>query len=546
MSEEELYAPRSVKPRTRRYKRMPVIAMDNQNPMGVDDALYEDGTIRHFDYNELPDMEPTLFTRVGSADWLASINKMFEISHPTTWQYRVSSNERGIVRPDGLKLATRVTVAIHFFGFKGGNYHKLIDPVTMYGHGLDTIWPGDEPRIIRLLSWAQTIRDFCDQNALDVRPTIGGIGAQFLTDRRFYPQARRKTPRTINERARENLPGNHYALTVAPNPNEEFTAWYLDQHQAHHYHARTASLPSSNSLYAYGRFADLAEIVWKEVPDDFKGLLCLDLQAPKKKAPFDWINRRTKAFKDGHNFIFTNELDHILDMGYVIKGVRAAWGSFERDMGLARYATWAGQQLADCTGNVKWLKPLLLATYGTLAIKAGYGETIFRLSKGTPVEVLTGHHTLPGMLSQRKKKLDPGIANVIHRGMIEAGCRSESIGLAQWLTTQKYQVLCIYADAIIVRQDDDNPNLPVTSNGEPFLPEPWRIKSDLNHLQFVSKQAFISGEMTKLPGVTRELKGYATHRHAHTAPTKPMYEALSGRKLTAKEIDDKKLKRKKI
>lgn len=530
---EEPYAPRSVKPRTRTYKRLPVVAL-NVTGSVLSEAGEVDAVGRLL--VDLPQMPPTLFAMVGSADFLAELNMTFSQTHPDTWQYRVSSNERGIVRPGGLKVATRVTVAVHFFGFKGGNYHKLIDPVVMYGHSLDTIWPGPQGPLIRLLEWAVAIRDFCDENQMEVRPTIGGISAQFLTDRRFYSSSRRKVPRAINERARENLPGNHYALTVTPSPHEEFTAWYLDQYQAHHYHARTTPLPSSNSLYAFGRFTDLEEICWKQPHPGFHGLYCLDLCAPAKQPPFDWISHRTKAWKDGRNFIFSNELQHVLDMGYTINGVRAAWGSYQQDTGLPRYATWAGQQL-ERHGAQPWIKPLLLATYGTLAIKAGYGETIFRLAKGTPVEILTGHHTLPGMLSQRKKKLDPGIANVIHRGMIEAGCRSDSIGLAQWLTAQNFSVLSIYADAVIVRVDEDQTL--------PDIPEPWRLKQTLNHLQFVSKQAFMSGEMTKLPGVSQELKAYA-QGSAGTAPHKPLYEALSGRRLGLKEIEKRNLKRKRI
>jgi hypothetical protein len=514
----ELFAPRTVRPRTRRYKRLPVVALDRET------ARTETGeTGFTADIPELlPAMDSALFAMVGAADWLASISPQLAQSYPDTWQYGVSSHERGIIRPDGLKVAARVTMVIHQFGFKGGNYHKIIDPVSMYGHKLDVIWPGPEDRIVRLLKWAVAIRDFCDENQMEVRPTIGGISAQFLTDRRFYSGPRRKVPRAINERARHEQPGNHYALAVLPSPRQEFTASYLDQHRAHHYHARTTPLPDANSLYAFGRFTDLEEITFTEPQEGFHGLYCLDLCAPASEAPkFDWINWRTKAFKQGRNFVFSNELPHLLDMGYTVNGVRAAWGSFERDTGLPKYATFANQQL-DKYGSLPWIKPLLLATYGTLATKAGYGERIYRLAKrGQPVEVLTGHHTLPGLLVRRANRLEPGIANVIHRGMIEAACRSESVGLAQWLEHEGYRVLSIYADAVIVRQDE--------GQCLPEIPEPWRLKSELTHLQFINKQAFISGEMTKLPGVSRELRDYTTRGTTRTKPRK--FEALTGKEV---------------
>ncbi len=514
---EEPYAPRTVKPRSRKYKRLPVVALDSHS------CLFENGEIRDISdvCLSLQDHQPTLFAMVGSADFLSELDEHYHALHPKSWQYRATSNERGIIRPDGMKVAARVTVAVHFFGFKPGNFHKLIDPVTMYGHKLDDIWPGDQPHLQRLLAWAVHIRDFCADNQMDVRPTIGAISAQFLTDPRFYPDKRRKVPRQINQRAREELPGNHYALAVTPTPKHEYTAWYLDQHQAHHYHAQHTPLPSSNSLYAYGSFLRLKsdDIVWDKPAEGFYGLYCLDLCAPPKHIPFDWISHKTKAWHDGINFVFSNELQHVLDMGYTINGVRAAWGSFERDTGLALYAQFAGEQL-DRYDNQPWIKPLLLATYGTLATRAGHGETIFRLAKrGTPVEVLTGRRTLPGILTRRPHKLEPGIANVIHRGMIEAGCRSESVGLAQHLEHLGFHVLSIYADAVIVRQDGDK-NLPELFN-------PWRVKATLNHLQFLSKQAFMSGEMTKLPGVNRETLKYRQRATGH-APHKMMTEALTG------------------
>lgn len=500
--------PRTVKPRARIYPRRPVIAIDDDGNWIGENGIAGSTSDLFLRLHEYP---PTIFVKQGAADFVAKLDQTYRLSHKDSWQWRVTEQERAIIRPGGFKAATRVTTTVHFFGFKhgsgkrhkAGNYHKILDPVTMYGQGLATVWPGNEPIIARLLEWGTAIRDFCDENGLDVRPTIGSLGAQFLTDRRFYPHARRKVPWAINARARQELPGNHYALYVHPSPRREFTAQYLDQHRAHHYHARTTALPDADSLYAHGYFVNLAKPIWDEIPDDFYGLLSLDLEAPQRG--------RYNFLQSGTRFVWTNEVTLLRDLGYRILGIRAAWGSNKRDEGITRYARYAGMQL-DRFDDAPWLKPILLATYGTLATRATWGETVFKLAKkGMPVSLCTGHHSLDGMLIRAPRKLEPKIANVIHRGMIEAATRADSIGLADFLTTAGYRVLSIYADAVMVEHDDDLPPIPV-------LPEPWRVKRTLNHLQFINKQAFMSGEMTKLPGVGQELKAYALSSNTKKAP----------------------------
>jgi hypothetical protein len=502
------HPPQLVKPRNRTFKHHPVVAV------GGGWTLSEHGEVQASEalYGMLPSMPSTLFAIQNAVVWLSQLDAHF--GGDPAWQWRVTASERDVVRPDGVKIASRPSTLVHYFGFKHGNYHKLIDPVSMYGHRLSTIWPENtNDELTALLEWAVTLRNFCEQNRLDVRPTVGGISAQFLTDKRFYPKARRKVPAAINERAREAMPGNHYHLVVAPSYQHEFTAYYLDQHRAHHYHARTVPLPDSNHLYAHGDFIDLERVAFNRPMDQFYGLYCLDLEWPRKYRRSYWITGREKQF------VFSNELPHLTDMGYKITGVRAAWGSFQRDTGVPKYARWATAQL-DEYGDRPWLKPLLLATYGVLATRPKVMETIFcQAKRGERITVIPGN--LTGWRVRGSKKLDPSIANVLQRGMIEAATRSESVGFAQYLTDcHGLRILSIYADAVIV---EDHPDKPL-----PELLEPWRCKQKLNHLQFINQQAFISGEMTKLPGVSRELMNYRQHAPGH-APRRTFYEALSGK-----------------
>ena len=512
--------PHVVKPRERTARLLPVLSIVG------DSVLSESGEVRTLDEirKGLSELPPTLFAKLGAAQFVSELNSYYLLHDPEHWQYRAGVYERVVVRPDGKKIGAKVSVVIHYFGFRGsknpksggGTFHQIIDPVVMYGKKLDEIWPADDGmlQITRLLQWAVNIRDFCAENNLNMRPTIGSISAQFLTDPRFYPKARRKVPAKINKRVREYMPGNYYNLNVTPG-TKTYRAEYLDQHRAHHYHARTIALPDANTLYAHGYFKNLEDIQEMQPRRDFHGLYCLDMEVPKY-VPFLWYKPGTYR----QAFVFSNELSHLQDVGVRVLGIRAAWGSFRTDTGLANYARWAESQL-DSYQDAPWLKPLLLSVYGVLAVRPSYGESIFRLANGgTPVTLPTGRRQLTGKLVKRPMKLEPGIANVLHRGMIEAATRSESALLAQWLDSLGHHILHIYADAVIVEANDDKP-LPE------LIPEPWRLKRTLNNLQIINQQAFVSDGMTKLPGVGRELMKYRQHTKPGHAPRVIQYEALT-------------------
>jgi hypothetical protein len=404
-----------------------------------------------------------------------------------------------------------VEIAVNFFGFHtehNGKFHKLLDPVTMYGHRLSTTCPGDEPEIVRVLRLFTALRDFCAENNLTVKPTMGGISSQLLTDPRFYPNARRKVPHQINQRARENLPGNHYRINVPYSRYRDYSAYEIDQRRAHHYHASHLAFPHADHLYAYGDFLNLNRTYRETVSPRFMGLYCLDLLAPKHGWYHSWLSTPHRTTEVGREldrrFVYTSELPHLLDMGYRVLGVRAAWGSTHRDTGPNKLAAWCCEQL-DEYRDPRWLKPLLLSTYGTLASRVTDGATVFRLAKSSKeVTMLTGQRKLTGKAIKRPRKLEPQFVNVIQRGMIEAATRSESVGLTQYLQHLDQRVLHIYADAIFVELNEDNPLPP--------LPEPWRIKREHTHYRPEGLQAYTSDQDHKHPGTPRTRKMVAVRR----------------------------------
>jgi hypothetical protein len=518
----ERFAPaaRVVTPRRRKHKRLPVVAIDGQNTLTEHGEV---GTVADL-IATLPDREPTLFVKHMAADFLARLDNTFRDTH-TSWQWRASERETAINQA-GVRVASRVTTTVHFFGFQNGQYHKIIDPVALHSRNIDDVMPGDEPQIIRLLKWAVAIRDFCDENNLEVKPTAGSISAQLLTDPRFYPNARRKVPLATNNSARENLPGNFYHLSVRPGPQREYTAYYIDQRRAHHYHAGKAALPHSDHLYAHGMFQESDRCIFAGVWDGFCGLYCLDLDVPQDRRtnPLlrNWLRHQPSDTILERRFIYSNELDFLTAMGYTVRGVRSAWGSQKQDTGIAKYSEWANEQL-DIHNEARWIKPLLLSAYGVLARRPQIAEALYRTAKrGTPRTIPVGQHNLTGVFTKGRHKLEPGIANVLHRGMIEAATRVESVSYAVYLMHAGYKILSVYADAVMVEVDDDQPL--------PLIIDPWRLKETLHHLQFINTHSFQSGEMTKMPGVPGISKDSARHRQATPGRAPRIrFEALTGK-----------------
>lgn len=491
-----------VRPRKRRFQRLPVIALYD----GF--ALNEQGEIITEEQllTKLPTMSARLFVRMDAAPYVASLDERYRKHYPGTWNCRFITKESNLIQANGMSRAVREQVVCHYFGWKTsgrGSFHKIVDPFIFLEQRLPKV--DDTPYIRTLLNWGIALRDFCDNEGIEVRCTAGAVSGQFLTDPRFYPAARRKVPRATNDRVREHLPGNYYSLTVEPRSDREYTAYYLDQGSAHHYHAATTTFPCSDELYAYGRFTDVACPVFDVAWSDFHGLYCLDLLVPQNRhAPRwlrDWLDHRAAdPVPLEKRYVYSNELPLLLDYGYKVIGVRAAWGSHQRDTGLNVYAKWSLEQLGRY--NFPGIKRLLLATYGVLAITPRDSVSLYaRATKGELASVRIGPHTFTGHKLQQRVKLEPRIANVLHRGMIEAACRMESISYADWLEIKGYNVLSIYSDAVIVEVNED---LPI-----PLTPDPWRLKRTLHHLRFINTQAYQSAEETKIPGsVGREILGY--------------------------------------
>jgi len=484
--------------KVQRYKHHDVVAIAG------DQILFESGELISTEkfIETFPELPRLVLVGRGVADFIAILDERY--GKDQSWQWRVTAKERDILPSDQIPAAQviQVSTVVNYFGWgfglrAGKTYHLALDPIVFYGESFDTVWNIERSIIEELLAWGIAVRDFCHDNNLGIRPTSGGVSAQFLADPRFYPEDRRKVPRSINERARENLPGNHYQLFVPVDPSREYQAYYLDQHAAHHYHAELTRFPNANSLYAFGRFQNLGAIVFPTTWPEFSGLYYLRLGIPKDATVREYSPLIHKLWEESFDaFVWSSEIQYVKDLGYRIDGVIAAWGSREVDAGIPKYAKWAQGEL-ERYSNASWLKRILLSTYGVLATKPRQREVIYKRTKKNKdsVATFTGKNVLHGLLvgaTAKDKRIEPGIVNVLHRGLIEAATRVESLGYAYYLASQGYKILHIYADGVIIEDEGDTPL--------PILPKPWRLQKHLHHYKPINLQAFISSEVNKLPG----------------------------------------------
>lgn len=497
---------RGVKPRKPFTAELPIVVY---SPSGV----YSEDSGELHDPDQLGDVllgHPSALLACANPETLLLDAHRQLREHPL-WQFRLTPLEREKLRADGTTETRRENV-ISFLGFKRPNgrerarYFYPLAPKQFCRLGVRDLEPGGGAHWQLLLSWASKVREFCREFDLRPSPTSGGIAAQLLRHPLFYPAPRRKVPKATNEKVRPRLPGNHYELTQREDVPVA-SVLYIDQEDAHHSAAQRITLPDADTLRAHGRFRDAdASAPWARPGSRAyaavaatHGLFLARLHVPSFIAQRDFIPPylRGTGGKGGEvdAYLYSNELAEATELGAQVRWLTAAWTSPEADRGLARYATWAREQVRDRPEMKPWLKPTLLSAYGILAAKPRHLETAYwRSRSGDQREVWIAQERVPVYAHRTRRPLQSPIANVIHRGMIEAETRRVSLALARRLEADGFDVLAVYADAVMVRD---------TGRPLPLLEHPWRTKDRLSHLIFHSPQAFTSREIKRLPGVPR-------------------------------------------
>lgn len=504
---------RSVKPRdtTKAPTWLPIIVVDNENAMYLVERTGQVGPLV-----ELPHLfltEPTSIVLVfGAAQMVADLDRAY--GKLDTWQYRVTPVRREAYKAGERRKPVVLDTIVNYFGQKNptrpkakGHWHYPVDPVMFSRSGLHAIQQGDGPKFARMLAWGQDLRRFCQEQGMTVSTTGGGLAGQLLKDPRFYPAPRRKVPRKTNAHARPHLPGNYYKL-FAEEGEVIQAATYLDMTAAHHNAAAGLVFPNADTLLRRGDWetTDATDTtvsygapLWSPDSPAFAhllkshGLLRLRLNVPEIPAHLFPPPYMTKA-GSRTAYVHTNELAYIRELGGTIEGIEAAWTSFGVDRGLNRYATWALAELATMEPQRKlWAKPVLLSAYGVLASTPRNVVLGHRYGKGKFTELPAGSTTIKAHLIDLGCREVP-VANVVHRGMIEAETRLRCLRMANLMVNHGHRVLSIYADSVIIE-----PSGPLA-----LLPSPWGVEANLTRLVFYNSTSFTSPQMSKLPGIPRE------------------------------------------
>jgi hypothetical protein len=493
---------RTVKPRKPTTIGKPVIAIHGT------EVMLESGEI--LPYDRLPEIICSQASSIVVAHQVGHIvRELDEIfgSNPN-WQFRATPVERQVWAPNRKYRTTIRDTTINFFGFKGkskkkGHYHYPVSPQTFCLKTANEIRrgvPEGTATILKLMEWGKDLRCFLQEQKLNLSPTSGGIAAQLLRDSRFYPNARRKVPLQTNRIAREKLPGNYYKLYGAKEGSFHYRAAYLDQTSAHHSAAKRLSFPDANTLRRRGYHSTLTDRPYaRSGTPKFErlikhhGLFYLAFEAPRflpTSFPLPECDG-PEGYRRG--FFYSNEIPYLKELGVRVRHIIACWTSPSSETGLNRYADWAADEIAGSDDARKpWLKPTLLATYGILAAKPKKLEFGYKQAEDA---VEAKYPCGSGFLTVQAKRMDRlhemAMANVIHRGMIEAETRLESLRLAKDLTTRGYEILAVYADSVFVKDGQELP----------LLPPPWRLQAHLTALRFLNSTQFTSREIDKLPGI---------------------------------------------
>lgn len=502
---------RTVMPRKPQVPRMlPIIAVG-------DDCVFVERTGKVIERKKLTTLiatEPSSLIVSSHVTHLVQELDFFWCNDPR-WQFKATPVVREIYQPNRQKSKwTAKSTVIGFFGFsdlskKGKHrYHYPLDPADfLFRKTIHELRPEDRDIAEKCYLWGRDIRDWVIKQGLKPSPTVGGLAAQLLRDPRFYPEARRKVPRSTNATARPRLPGNYYELLVAPNAHT-YSALYLDQTASHHNCALHLRFPHADKLRAKGHFT-LQKKLW--APEGSErlarierehGLLYLELDVPNLSRFNHFPPPYMRHPGVTRTWVYTNELKMIRELGATVNGVIAAWTSPTVDTGLNEYAYWALQEIANSSPERRrWLKPALLAPYGILAAVPRPLEHAYRRADaGETVMYPVGSGHLKVKRTVLSASRESSIANVIHRGMIEAECRTRTITYARDLTLRGYEVLALYADSLFLRSVAHGASV------VPPLPFPWKIEARLSELEFLSATTFVARELRKLPGVHGELR----------------------------------------
>src|SRR5271170_6167204 len=97
-------SPRIVRSRSRTYKRLPIVAIHGKVTLTENGEM---GAIMDL-VKSLPTLPQTLFVKYNAADFLGGLDITYK--NHKGWQWHAVEREKAICRPDGVRIAARVTM----------------------------------------------------------------------------------------------------------------------------------------------------------------------------------------------------------------------------------------------------------------------------------------------------------------------------------------------------------------------------------------------------------------------------------------------------
>lgn len=347
-------------------------------------------------------------------------------------------------------------------------------------------------------SATQALLSLADRRGVRPRYSPGAMGGALLRASPRWDSDRRPAPWFISEKARQYLPGNHYALRDSYTLKTVKQAYYLDQQSSHHTIASTIIIPHPHTMRARGYFRAVEAgryPPWLSSTSDellnHVGLLgamveCMTIPRQRQHLYPRWACSPGKRFM----WIWTPDL-RLLDRFTQIRWVSCALTSYTPDLALLEYAQWCLHQLQHYKHDA--IKSSLLAAYGLLGVRSGLeidSYTIHGREKPPRAEEcmmpIVGKSYRSTVVTRRVS----AIQNVVARGVIEAETRARSLEYARELEGQGIPVAQIYADGIIVDTDQ-----------LPFVPKYWRVAAELTNWKSTAPNNLFSDNMVRTPGI---------------------------------------------
>lgn len=467
----------------------------------------------------LPDrLPPAIVITDHALDLLGRLEHSAAADSPF-WQWQVSIRAQGAWRPEASAqgrsrgFLTAKPVRFGYASRRGGqkrakaraHWYSLIDPAMFCE--LPGGWP--ELNLTDLIEFGTALRAWSNEAGLPVFAGVSSYGSRLLKDARFNPRWRRKVPAATNRRLRPLLPGNHYQL-LARTDQTIARAHKYDQRSAHHHAALTSRFPDADLLDARGWFrrpappagapfdrrgpirAGSAE--WAGLLDH-AGAFVIAVNVPELVAIDALTIPPLRTPGRSWQTLTSVEIQHARQLGVHLLDVWCCWTSPEDDDRLREYAFWAGHELERATGRARqWLKPLLLAAYGMLAVKPSRFRNAWRWAyRGDgAVGFDTSFGTVVGQERSARRDSEAQATNVLWRAIIESRVRLESLTFAQSLRQTGRRPIAIYADAVFT-----------TGHGLESPPAPWAYKGTIHDLSFDSPQRYRAREELRLPGTPR-------------------------------------------